>query len=482
MKISAIGIGFLTAAVFCAPAWAGETDYSVGTKALPMQQSGATARSMAMGSAVVAVQENSASLLWNPAGLSQMRCTEVGFHHNSGLGDITQEIAVVGIPLGEVSEEGAKGGSLGGFAASVGYVSYGSFSGRDTLGNPTGNYNSNNLSGSVGWGMEFLPGLSGGLAVKANQSTLGHQSYDSYTSDFGFLYTVVPALDLGLVYSNLNLGNKVGGNDPAAGWRLGAGWHATRHWLLAASSELQDNAMTRLQFGTEYLIGETKRDSSILALRAGYDLNYPDPQLTGLTGLTLGLGYTMTHAITLDYAFVPAGELGSSHRVSLTFRFHCPDKCRGGRCGEKPSEAAAPVVTPALIEAAAVAAVPPPVVLKSILLEDSHFDYDKSTLKPEGMAALRENVELLKDNPQTRVRVAGYTSMSGTPEYNQRLSERRAAAVEAFLIKVGGISPSRISTIGYGETRPHSFESKPSNVNSPAAKANMRVLFEISVK
>ena len=392
MKLSTIGVGILAAVLLAGSAGAAETDYSVGTKALPLQESGATARSMAMGSAVVAVHENSASLFWNPAGLSQMRCSEVGFHHNSGLGDITQEIAVIGVPLGQVPEDGSKGGSMGGFAASVGYVSYGSFSGRDALGNPTGNYTSNNLSGSVGYGIDVFPGVSAGLAVKANQSTFGHQSYDSYTSDVGLLYTPLPALDLGLVYSNMNLGNKIGGNAIAAGWRLGAGWHVDRHWLLAASSELQDGAMTRLQFGTEYLIGNTTKDSSILALRAGYVLNYPDPQLAGLTGLTLGLGYTITHAITLDYAFVPAGDLGNSHRVSVTFRFNCPGKCGSRKCAEPVAEQraqgapVAPVVTPALIAAAAAASVPPPIVLKSIVLEDSHFDFDKSTLKPEGMS------------------------------------------------------------------------------------------------
>ena len=123
-----------------------------------------------------------------------------------------------------------------------------------------------------------------------------------------------------------------------------------------------------------------------------------------------------------------------------------------------------------------------PIVLKSILLEDSHFDFDKSTLRPEGMAALRENIQLLKDNPQTQVRVAGYTSMMGTAEYNQKLSERRAASVENFLIKDGGIAPGRITTIGYGATNPATYEPKPSNANSDAAKSNMRVLFELTVK
>ena len=72
--------------------------------------------------------------------------------------------------------------------------------------------------------------------------------------------------------------------------------------------------------------------------------------------------------------------------------------------------------------------------------------------------------------------------MSGTPEHNQRLSERRASAVRDFMVTEGGIDRSRISIIGYGDTRPKTPESNPSNIDTKAAKSNMRVLFEISVK
>jgi outer membrane protein OmpA-like peptidoglycan-associated protein len=88
----------------------------------------------------------------------------------------------------------------------------------------------------------------------------------------------------------------------------------------------------------------------------------------------------------------------------------------------------------------------------------------------------------LKDNPGTNVRVAGYSSASGTEEYNQKLSERRAKTVEDYLIKEGGITPERLTKIGYGETRPATYEPIPSDINSKAAKSNMRVLFEVIVK
>jgi len=71
--------------------------------------------------------------------------------------------------------------------------------------------------------------------------------------------------------------------------------------------------------------------------------------------------------------------------------------------------------------------------------------------------------------------------MMGTEEYNQKLSERRAVAVEEFLVEEG-IAPGRISTIGYGEMQPKTHESQPGRINSAAAKSNMRVLFTVTAR
>jgi len=117
-----------------------------------------------------------------------------------------------------------------------------------------------------------------------------------------------------------------------------------------------------------------------------------------------------------------------------------------------------------------------------LAFEDIHFDFDKATLKPEAQTILRRNIKLLVDNPKSNVRIAGYTSAAGTEKYNQDLSVRRAKAVEDFLIKEGLVSSKRLSTIGYGETNPADYEASPQILKSKAAKANMRVLFEIIVK
>jgi outer membrane protein OmpA-like peptidoglycan-associated protein/photosystem II stability/assembly factor-like uncharacterized protein len=117
-----------------------------------------------------------------------------------------------------------------------------------------------------------------------------------------------------------------------------------------------------------------------------------------------------------------------------------------------------------------------------LAFEDIHFDFDKATLKPEAQTILKRNIQLLKDNPKARVRIAGYTSASGTEASNYELSEKRAMAVQEYLVNEGLISWDRLVTVGYGETHPAAYEAAPKELYSKAAKANMRVLFEVIVQ
>jgi len=118
---------------------------------------------------------------------------------------------------------------------------------------------------------------------------------------------------------------------------------------------------------------------------------------------------------------------------------------------------------------------------KVVAFGDTHFAFDQSTLTPEAKALLDKDIQFLKDNPKMDVRMAGYTSAEGTEEINQKLSEDRANAVRTYLVEKG-LKAERISIIGYGRTKPALYEVSPGNINSPEAKANMRVLFEIVVK
>ena len=86
-------------------------------------------------------------------------------------------------------------------------------------------------------------------------------------------------------------------------------------------------------------------------------------------------------------------------------------------------------------------------------LEGVFFDFDKATLKPEGRTKLDEAVATLNRYSDMRVEIQGHTDSLGTEAYNQGLSERRAKAVHDYLVSKG-ISASRLTTRGFGETQP----------------------------
>jgi len=86
-------------------------------------------------------------------------------------------------------------------------------------------------------------------------------------------------------------------------------------------------------------------------------------------------------------------------------------------------------------------------------LEDIHFDFDKSTLGPEGQEILKRNADWLKKNPSVMVEVEGHCDERGTTEYNLALGDRRARSAKDFLVNLG-ISSSRMRTISYGKEMP----------------------------
>ena len=91
---------------------------------------------------------------------------------------------------------------------------------------------------------------------------------------------------------------------------------------------------------------------------------------------------------------------------------------------------------------------PTPVVLPTVL-----FRLGTPELLPEARPALDQLANELKARPNLRVRVSGHTDRIGEPDKNQVLSEQRAAAVKDYLVKAG-IAAKRLSTIGYGDSRP----------------------------
>lgn len=110
---------------------------------------------------------------------------------------------------------------------------------------------------------------------------------------------------------------------------------------------------------------------------------------------------------------------------------------------------------------------------RKIVLNNIHFDSNKSILKNSSNKTLDELFELLKQFPRLKIRINGHTDAIGNDAHNLKLSMERAKAVLNYLVGKG-IEVKRLGSQGFGESRPLA-----ENINEQGREENRRVEFEI---
>lgn len=108
-----------------------------------------------------------------------------------------------------------------------------------------------------------------------------------------------------------------------------------------------------------------------------------------------------------------------------------------------------------------------------VRLNNVFFDFDKWSLRPESFVELDRVVTLLKENPSIEIEMSAHTDSKGSDDYNFRLSDNRAKSVMEYIISKG-IPDSRITSKGYGETKPVA-----TNETDDGRQLNRRVEFTI---
>ena len=107
-------------------------------------------------------------------------------------------------------------------------------------------------------------------------------------------------------------------------------------------------------------------------------------------------------------------------------------------------------------------------------MSDVLFDTGKYTLKPSTQISLAKVAGILQSYPGLKVQVEGYTDSVGSDDYNQKLSENRAAAVKDFLASQG-VSQNSMTSAGFGKNDPVA-----DNSSSSGRAQNRRVNMVVS--
>jgi hypothetical protein len=176
-------------------------------------------------------------------------------------------------------------------------------------------FSNNNTAVSFSYGRaEVRPNLSVGGSLKYIRQTLDTHSDKAVAFDLGAAYKVNPVWTAAFVVQNL--GTKIGPDSLPLTLKAGA----TRKFLqdkLTFASDLDwlvNDERFYLGLGAEYALNGN------LSFRAGYQAGRSADKLGGLTGLGAGLGLKFDK-FAFDYAYVPFGDLGDTHRVTLGYSF-----------------------------------------------------------------------------------------------------------------------------------------------------------------
>jgi len=268
---------------------------------------GAGARAVAMGEAFVAVSDDINAMTYNPAGLSSITNRQLSFLHTEWLQSIRYENIAYCQPC--------LGGVLGG-SATVLWIDDIERRTSDTV-NPDGYAPARDVSASVVYAKSLSSNLSAGATFKFIYQQLDDISAYGGAFDLGLKFKLYKDLMMGVSLQNLGLESAfISEQYPLPmNFKIGIANKFPINLTLASDFNygLIDNVYI-VSAGMEWAL------HPMFSLRGGYKYNSATFSLGALSGLSVGAGFNINF-LTIDYSFVPYGELGMTNRISLIAKF-----------------------------------------------------------------------------------------------------------------------------------------------------------------
>lgn len=306
-----LSLAFITTFVFISPSFG--FNNNVGTTGAHFLKIGVDARSIAMGEASIAVIDDVNAIYWNPAGLNGMEGTQLSFTHAEWLQGVNYEYFSCGRNFG----------SLGVVAFSLAYLSMGDM--KLTKEDPlTGAYlegedssfTATDTALCFGYANSFNK-LLWGINVKMIRQVIEKEKARAFAFDLGAIYFIRDRIAaIGLVVQNI--GPKIKfiseGHNLPTNFKFGCGFRLLNERLILALEVNKpiDNYVSG-HIGGDFLLAD------FFSLRLGYKTTTIN-ELGVLSGLSAGFGFEW-QKFGINYAFVPYGDLGSTHRISLGAKF-----------------------------------------------------------------------------------------------------------------------------------------------------------------
>lgn len=291
----------LGALLLAAPLASSQVDLGGGSDLFSLVQRPAGARALALGSAFEALADDASALLWNPAAPSFAPGLGLSMHHETWLADTDREVLSAQAPVLPWLGLGLYGAM----------VSYSGSELRDDGGVAQGYFTPQEQSLGATASLRFGD-MSVGLSGRALRLQLPDEGLLSMAGDLGLLWQAAKGLRVAAVMKALPIeqgGWRASGVGGVSVERRLGGWRMS----LASSVRLDPEAASEFDLGLELGLGQAVP----VAVRAGYSQDLPafSAEVSQRFSAGLGVGFG---DYQIDYAYLPWGSFGSTHRLSLS--------------------------------------------------------------------------------------------------------------------------------------------------------------------
>ena len=298
-----------------------------GTSAAEFLTLGADARAAGMGNAVSASADDASGVYWNPADLAGLHYRHATFTHSASYQSTYHDFLAYAQPIegrtGTGRERDLMPDQLGTIGGSLLYQNSGKLAEVDNTGTATGaTFTPQDFAATIGWGAELLRGLDAGLSVKYVSSQI-EATAATGAADFGARYRDrIPGTEADFAFSAVvrNVGGQLKFRDASDPLPMaavfGAAVHPFKNLLFGLDVTAPRDGSPYASFGAEYRAPMT--EGLTAALRMGYD-GRMGSDAGAVSGISFGAGLGFRR-LGVDYAWTPAGDLGDTQRISLSYR------------------------------------------------------------------------------------------------------------------------------------------------------------------
>ncbi len=315
------------AGAVCVPeAGAAFNNNDAGTSAAQFLKLGADARSAGMGQAARALCEDANAVYWNPAGLAALSYRQTTLTHAAYYQSTFYEFLAYAQPIDSIlgrNRRELETNQLGAVGVGVLYLNSGQLQEVDNTGTATGGrFTPQDFAAMLAWGGALTRDLDVGIGVKYVSSRI-EDTASTGAADFGVRLREHPGgMPYTMALSLHNLGGRLKFNlqsDPLPlQLAFSQSLRPTRNISLSMDVVAPRDNRVYPAFGAEFRSAVGPNLSA--AVRLGYEGRTMSSGLSSLTGMGLGAGLGMAR-FSLDYAWMPYGLLGDTHRFTLSYRF-----------------------------------------------------------------------------------------------------------------------------------------------------------------